>query len=60
MEDDNEVIEVPEAPPPPPPMDPAVVAEAEKAKDEANKNFKGVECSDSCLRRTYSGFNTRG
>ncbi|GFR51802.1 hypothetical protein Agub_g14261 [Astrephomene gubernaculifera] len=40
MEDDNEVIEVPEAPPPPPPVDPAVLAEAEAAKDEANKNFK--------------------
>ncbi|GIL91320.1 hypothetical protein Vretimale_17737 [Volvox reticuliferus] len=40
MDDDNEVIEVPEAPPPPPPLDPAVVAEAEAAKDEANKNFK--------------------
>ncbi|GLC60870.1 hypothetical protein PLESTB_001685400 [Pleodorina starrii] len=40
MEDDNEVIEVPEAPPPPPPIDPALVTEAEAAKDEANKNFK--------------------
>ncbi len=43
MEDDikDEDIQVPEAPEPAPPLDPAVISEAEKAKDEANTNFKG-------------------
>lgn len=44
MDDDTEFIEVPDAPPPPPPIDPAVAAEAETAKDEANTNFKGITC----------------
>ncbi|PNH08436.1 Serine/threonine-protein phosphatase 5 [Tetrabaena socialis] len=38
-EDAIEGDEVPDAPPVPP-LDPAVIAEAEAAKDEANKNFK--------------------